>query len=89
MPGTLQIVADGSAVGDARRVEIDRGDEPMRWRCPNGHVSWDRTNNHLWCPSCRRQAEAGDDVEPEHWELVDAKTDRTIPYSAVRFAGEQ
>jgi len=86
-PATLR--ADGSAAADAHPpVEIDRDAEPYRWRCPNGHTSWDRTNSHAWCISCRRAAENGADVTPEHWELVDAKTDRTIPYSAVRFAGD-
>lgn len=84
-----QLVGDGSARADAHAtVEIDREDEPYRWRCPNGHISWDRTNNHLWCPSCRRAGENGADVAAEHYEIVDAKHDRTVPYAAVEFAGE-
>lgn len=89
MVSARELLADGSAFGDAQRITIDRSDEPLRWRCPNGHVSWDRTNNHLWCPSCRRDAEAGRDVDPEHWEIVDARNDETIPYSAVEFAEDQ
>jgi 5-methylcytosine-specific restriction endonuclease McrA len=84
------LVADGSAVADARRITIDRSDptDRYRYRCPNGHVSWDRTNSHIWCPSCRRQAETGDDVDPEHWELFDAKTGECIGYARVRFVQE-
>lgn len=87
------IVADGSAFADSHpTVEVDRADEPYRWRCPNGHTSWDRTNNHIWCPSCRRALE-GEAVlskrSAEHWEIVDEKTNRTIPYSAVKFVGEE
>jgi len=69
-------------------TEIDRGDEPYRWRCPNGHSSWDRTNNHVHCPSCRRALENDSWLkvqEAEHWEIVDAKTGERIPYSAVEF----
>lgn len=86
MSSTDQVIADGSAHADTfPGVQIDRDDEPLRWRCPNGHISWDRTNNHLWCPACRKASESGHDVEPEHWEIVDAKHDKTIPYSAVEF----
>lgn len=85
--------ADGSAIVDDQRptVEVDRDDEPYRWRCPNGHTSWDRTNNHVWCPSCRRALE-GDAIlnerKAEHYEIVDARSDQTIPFEVVEFAGE-
>jgi hypothetical protein len=85
--------ADGSALADSHeRVVIDRAGEPYRWRCPNGHTSWDRTNNHIHCPSCRRALENRGLMEiqdAEHWEIVDEKTGRTIPYSAVSFAEDQ
>jgi len=84
------IVTDGSAMADAHETKvIARADEPYRWRCPNGHCSWDRTNNHCWCPSCSRQSENGADIHPEHWEIIDAKTGSRIPYSAVEFAEDQ
>ncbi|GAA3882802.1 hypothetical protein [Haloarcula argentinensis] len=86
----MSVITDGSAMADAHEeVVIDRDDEPYRWVCPNGHCSWDRTNNHCWCPSCARQSENGVDVHPEHWEIVDEKTGQTIPYAAVRFAEDQ
>lgn len=31
----------------------------------------------------KRQCEAGDDVDPEHYELVDKQSGETIPWSAV------
>jgi len=77
---------DGSAALDQRdTVTIDRSQASQRWRyrCPRGHINWDRTNNHLWCQGCRRQAEAGEDVDPEWYELVDVQRDETIPWSAV------
>lgn len=80
-------VADGSAATDTHPpVEIDRSIAAERWRyrCPNGHTDWSPTNSHLWCKGCRRQHEAGDDVDPEHYELVDTRTGETIPWSAVR-----
>jgi Zn finger protein HypA/HybF involved in hydrogenase expression len=80
--------ADGSAVADRHEtVEIDRTDEPYRWRCPNGHTSWDKTNNHIWCPSCKRAADHGADVEAEHWAVVDEKAKEAIPYAAVEIVG--
>jgi len=86
---TTPLVGDGSAGTDAHpTVKVDRTGEPYRWRCPNGHTTWDRTNNHLWCHACRRAREGGADVEAEHYELVDAKRDRTVPYAAVEFIGE-
>lgn len=78
-------MGDGSALADRREtVEIDReGPDRYRWRCPRGHVNWDRTNNHIWCQQCRRQAEAGEDVDPEWFEIVDEKTGEEIPWSAI------
>jgi len=81
-----QLITDGSALEDAQpRVMIDRSVEAERWRyrCPRGHVNWDRTNNHVWCQGCRRQAEAGVDVDPEWYKIVDEQTGEEIPWSAV------
>lgn len=77
--------SDGSAQADAQDlVRIDRsGAGRWRYRCPRGHTTWDRTNNHVWCRSCRRQSEAGEDVDPEWYEIVDARTGKTIPWSAI------
>lgn len=83
---TRQLRADGSARADSReRVRIDRSQETQRWRyvCPNGHTDWYPTNSHLWCKGCRRQVEAGEDVDPEHWEIVDKTSRESIPWSAV------
>jgi hypothetical protein len=80
------VLADGSAVQDRRaKVEIDRTNKADRWRyrCPRGHTNWAQTNSHLWCQSCRRQAEAGEDVDPEWYEIVDERTGEKIPWSAV------
>ena len=81
----MPLLADGSSRRDARpTVTIDRSG-PDKWRfvCPNGHTDWAHTNNHIWCPACRRQAEQGFDIDPEHWEILDKKTGETIPWSAV------
>jgi hypothetical protein len=77
--------ADGSAHADAPpTVEISRsGAAKWRWRCPNGHTDWDATNNHIWCRGCRRAAENGADVDPEHWEIVDERTGDTVAWSAI------
>jgi hypothetical protein len=84
-----QMRADGSAFADSHpTVTIDRAEEPYRWVCPNGHASWDRTNNHVWCVQCRRALESNAMIkvaQAEHYEIVDKKTNRTIPYEAVEF----
>lgn len=84
------VVADGSALADADPViEIDLdGTEAWRYRCPRGHTTWSPTNSHVWCKSCREQADAGEDVDPEHYELLDEKTGETIAYSRVELVGE-
>jgi hypothetical protein len=79
------LLADGSARADARRVVVDRDAEPYRWRCPNGHTSWERTNSHGWCPQCAHQSENNGDVHPEHWEIYDARNDETISYARLEF----
>jgi len=83
----MSIRTDGSSVADAHeRVEVDREEEGLRWRCPNNHTSWERTNSHLWCHACHRRSRSDPDVDPEHYEIYDAKHDREIPFSAVEFA---
>ena len=67
-------------------VVIDRRQDAHRWRytCPNGHTSWDRTNSHLWCPACARAAAHDDDVDPEHYELLDKSAEKLIPRDCVQ-----
>ncbi|MFC4549354.1 MULTISPECIES: hypothetical protein [Halorussus] len=72
-------------MSQTKTVTISRtGPGRYRYVCPNGHSDWDRTNNHIWCRGCRRQAENGVDVNAEHWEIHDKKTGRTIPWSAIQ-----
>lgn len=68
-----------------RTVTIDRSDDiqRMRYRCPNGHTTWAPTNRHLWCKACRQANEHGEDLDPEHWHIVDAKTNEKIPWERV------
>lgn len=70
----------------AATIRIDRSKfvDRHRYVCPNGHSSFYPTNSHLWCKTCRQQYENGhDDVEAEHYEVLDKKTGQTIPWSAV------
>jgi len=82
-----ELAADGSAAKDARpAVRIDRSQASVRYRylCPNGHIDWSPTNNHLWCKGCRRRYEAGDeDVDAEHYHVVDKKTGEKIGWERV------
>lgn len=89
MSRSEQTSTDGSAAEDSHElVLVDRQNQRYRWACPNGHFSWDRTNSHIWCKGCRRQAEAGDGVDPEHYQIHDRKEDRYLPWSAVVLADD-
>ena len=68
------------------RVVIDRRQEADKWRyvCPNGHTSWDRTNSHLWCPACASAADHDDDIDPEHYEVLDKSAEKLIPWDCVK-----
>jgi hypothetical protein len=84
---SAEIRGDGSSTHDRQpTVVVDRTDERQRWRyrCPNGHTDWDRTNNHIWCPSCLRAHEHGADVDPEHWAIVDEARGEEIEWARVR-----
>lgn len=84
MAQTVQ--TDGSSALDREpAVRIDRSKAHVRYRytCPNGHVGWAPTNSHLWCSSCRRQYEHGDDVDAEHYHIVDQKTGEKIGWARV------
>lgn len=88
---STRLRGDGSSTHDQpETVRIDVRDETNRWRyrCPNGHTDWGPTNGHVWCRSCRHQAEHGVDVDPEHWHIVDEKTGEDVPWSAVEIVGE-
>jgi hypothetical protein len=61
------------------QVQITTQSQKWRYRCPNGHTTWETTNNHMWCRSCSKQL----DVDPEFWELYDQKTGETIPREKV------
>lgn len=76
---------------DQEVVEIDRSDAVERYRyvCPNGHVDWDRTNNHIWCATCRQQNENGRDVDPEHYAILDKRADQLIDWGQIRLAEDK
>lgn len=86
------LAADGSASSDTRpsfTVDLSKASERWRWRCPNGHrgKAWSPTNSHVYCYSCKRQMDAGNDISPEHYELVDDKTGETVPFASLEFIG--
>ena len=65
------------------RIDRSRSVERMRYTCPNGHISWDRTNNHIWCPTCRQSGEHGADVDAEHYHIIDQTTRERIHWDDV------
>lgn len=78
-------------VNTDRTAQVDRSRsvERYRWVCPNGHVDWDRTNSHGWCRACQRATEAGEDLDPEHYELFDKKAGELVPYENVEIVGDR
>ncbi|WP_331232737.1 hypothetical protein [Natronorarus salvus] len=77
-----RVLTDGSSVEDSQSlVRIDRTDpiQRMRFRCPNNHTSWSPTNSHVYCSSCAQHV----DLDPEHYELFDAKTGERIHWSRI------
>lgn len=75
-----------SVIEPDREVEIDRSSTVERYRyvCPNGHIDWDRTNNHIWCRGCRRRNESGDThIDAEHHAVLDKQEYVLIPWDQV------
>lgn len=87
MSQATHLRGDGSSVHDRRpTVTIStKGHEKWRYRCPQGHCNWDRTNNHGWCPECAAAAAQGVDVDPEFWFVVDQKTGEEIAWERLEF----
>lgn len=84
--------ADGSSAEDAGDVvRIDRSVTVERWRyaCPNGHLDWSPTNNHIWCRTCRTLYENGHNVDPEHYALRDQKTNELINWARIRLVEDE
>lgn len=77
--------------GTSNTVRIDRRKAVIRYRytCPEGHVNWDRTNNHIWCRACRQQHENGQDVDPEHYHIIDQKNGEEIAWANVELVGDR
>ena len=82
----MPLLADGSAEADAGEVvRVDRSNfvERHRYRCPNGHSTWEPTNSHIWCAQCQQAARQGANVEAEHYHIVDEKTGEKVNWSRV------
>ena len=50
----------------------------------SGTVGDARTDTLTGIAGCRRQCEAGDDVDPEHYYILDMKNDELIAWENVR-----
>lgn len=83
-PTSTVELTDGSSTADAHpltRINWDDPAERYRFRCPNNHTPWDKTNGGIWCQSCARQG-----LDHHYHELHDAKSDEMIPWSSVELA---
>jgi len=68
-------------------IEVNIDDELDRWRwcCPNGHRSWEPTNNHFWCHLCARRK----GVDAEFQKLHDLSNDETYEREDLRLLTEE
>lgn len=74
-------LTDGSSPADAyplTRIDRKCAAERWRYRCPNNHTTWDRTNGGIWCHSCAHQ-----NLDPHYHAVLDVKRDELIPWSSV------
>lgn len=79
-------VDDGFDGQDGGEVVIISRDGPSRyrWTCPFGHTNWEPTGDHIWCRECaKNQPVRGPAADGRHWQLVDKKDRRTIPWRCV------
>lgn len=68
------------------QIKLEKRADRWRWVCPNGHRSWEPTNEHFWCATCARTH--GADVEPSFEELRDQKTDKLLDRDEVELLTE-
>jgi hypothetical protein len=68
------------------QIDISNRARVRRFRCPNGHTTWEPTNGGLWCRSCSRDAECDD---PHHYELVDVRDDEPVAWDRVELTGQE
>lgn len=74
-------------IDEPTTIDLDTPTDRWRYRCPNGHTTWEATNAHAWCPYCAEQAQNGSAVSPEFDFIVDEKREARIPWKHVRFEG--
>lgn len=65
-------------MSDPVSINLDDDTDRWRWACPNGHRSWEATNEHFWCAQCAQAAAHDADVEPEFDELRNLTTGETV-----------
>lgn len=63
----------------SERVRLEDETDRWRYRCPNGHTSWEPTNGHFWCVTCARTHNA----EGAFDQLHDSKTGATLDRDQV------
>jgi hypothetical protein len=61
-------------------VEIEDRTDRWRFRCPNGHTTWEPTNHHFWCRTCARM----DSSDGVFEQLRDVRDDRLIARERVQ-----
>lgn len=65
-------------------VRIENQRDRWRFTCPNGHRSWEPTNDHFYCQQCYKLG----GVEPAFEQLRDRKTGRLLHRTEVQLLTE-
>jgi len=60
-------------------VNIEDRTDRWRFRCPNGHTTWEPTNHHFWCRTCARM----DSTDGVFDQLRDVREDRLLARERV------
>lgn len=55
-----------------------------RWRCPQGHSSWERTNGGIWCHACAKATTHNPDVDPQYDRVLDLEAGATVAYEIAK-----
>lgn len=69
---------------DPTTIEIEDSHDRWRFRCPNGHTTWEPTNYHFWCQKCAQRP----GVDATFQRLYDQREDREVEREEIRLVDE-
>lgn len=55
-----------------------------RWRCPQGHASWERINGSIWCHACSKGLEHNPDETAQYDQVLDLDSGKLVDYRTAK-----